>query len=150
MQSGVKPHIVKRGEWRNTYCSMGSPQQPKQREDSEFPDPALTIYFKYTSFDCFESEDPELTCLFLCVYVWISRSADYVRRQSLHHLLEPGTGWDWEAGGSGGSGLHSHVFRLVLRSSLALLRPGAPHWSTVAYSCTNGQAPAHQSHHGLT
>lgn len=48
---------------------MGSPQQPKQREDSEFPDPALTIYFKYTSFDCFESEDPELTCLFLCVYM---------------------------------------------------------------------------------
>lgn len=98
-------------------------------------------------------EPSTVLILFFCVYVCdasFSRSADAVWCEPLHHLLLPGPGWDGEAGGTGGSGLYSHLLRLVSGSGLALLRPGAPRWRTAARRCPDGQAAAQQFRHGLT
>lgn len=74
----------------------------------------------------------------------LSRSADSVWYQSLHYLLVPAPGWDWEAGRARGSGLCSHLFRPVPWSGLDFLRPGASHRHAAACSCSTGQVAAQQ------
>lgn len=87
----------------------------------------------------------------ICVmYFSLHRPADLVCCEPLYHLLIPGHGWDGEAGRPGGSGLHPHLLRLVSRSGLALLWPGAHQRRTAVYSSRNSQAAAQQSQHGLT
>lgn len=80
----------------------------------------------------------------------VVRPADPVRCNSLHHLLTPCPGWNREAGGSRGSVLHPHVFRLVVWSGLALLWPGVAHWRLVAGGRSHVQTNAQPSHCGLT